>query len=157
MHLADPFIVAYLVFAVFWDAPEANLVHRRVRATLRRVVTGLGLGHRWNMYAGPFTHIIELEARALHPDGAVERIALPARYEFRRYGFMLARQQDERLYQGLADYVAARLCAHVRRPTELVIVRRVAATPARVGGWRGRFAVAPPVFRETIVARRTLP
>lgn len=153
--LADAFIAAFLLFALFWDAPEANLIDRKLKASLRRLVIRLGLSYRWNMYSGPFKEIVELEARLRHADGSCELVPLPPRYEFRRYAFMLARQRSERLFQGLADYLASRLPPHVRRPTEIIIVRRVAKPPSRSGGWRGRFDVSPaPAFRETIVARR---
>jgi hypothetical protein len=156
--LVNAFIVAYLVFALFWDAPETNLIDRKLKAALRNTIVRLGLSYRWNMYSGPFKQIVELEARLRQADGTIEVVPLPSRYEFRRYAFMLARQRSERLYQCLADYLASRLPPSVRHPTEIVIVRRVANPPARIGGWwRGRFDVErAPAFQESIVARRAL-
>ena len=156
--LADVFIVLFLLFALFWDSSESTLIDRKLKAALRPLMIRLGISYRWNMYAGPFEQLVELEACARYDDGSIEVVPLPPRYEFRRYVFNLARQQSERGYQGLADYLASRLPAGAPRPVEIVIVRRVAKSPARIGGWRGRFDVSrPPKFYESVVARRAVP
>ena len=74
--LPDIFIAIYLLFAVFWDSPGSNLIERRLKSILRPFITGMGLSYRWNMYSGPFTDIIELEARARYADGTTAVISL---------------------------------------------------------------------------------
>jgi hypothetical protein len=142
---------------VFWDSPESNLVDRRLRSLVRGAVIKLGLSYRWNMYTGPFAEIIEIDARVSYEDGSTKSVALPSRYEFRRYAFMLGHQGRDYLYRALADYLVRQLPETGSRPLELAIVRRVASAPYRTAFW-GRFNIdATPSFRESIVARRRLP
>ncbi len=150
-------IVGYLLFAFFWDSPESNLIERKLKLMLRPLVTGLGLSYRWNMYAGPFTHIIEITAHARYEDETTEVVALPSRYEFRRYSFMLARQRRDELYQAFALYIEYWLATNDRRPLEITLVRRTAKTPKRLGGIWGRFDIErDPKFHEIVVAKRIL-
>jgi hypothetical protein len=150
--LPDIFIAIYLLFAVFWDSPGSNLIERRLKSTLRPFITRMGLSYRWNMYSGPFTDIIELEARARYADGTIAVISLPPRYEFRRYSFMLVRQQRDDLYRAFARYLESWLAKQDRHPVAITLVRGTAKTPVRFGGLGGRFDLeSAPKFREFVV------
>src|SRR4051794_11982372 len=155
--LVNGFILIYMLFALFWDSPESNLIEKKLKSVLRPFVIRLGLSYRWNMYSGPFTHIVEVQARATYDDGTTEVVALPRRYEFRRYCFMLGRQRRSDLYEAFGAYVECWLARQNRYPAAITIVRQVVETPVRLGGLRGRFDVTPlPNFRESVVARRVL-
>jgi hypothetical protein len=107
------------------------------------------------MYTGPFAEIVEVDARLSYEDGRTERMALPARYEFRRYAFMLGHQRRGDLYQAFAEYLVTQLPPS-SDAIELVVVRRVCKSPARTGFW-GRFDIDTDcVFLDTVVARRRL-
>jgi len=155
--VSNVFIVLYLLFALFWDSPDSTLIGSNLKSMLRLFVTRLGLAHRWIMYSGPFTHIVEIEARARYGDGTTEVVELPPRYEFRRYCFMLGRQRRDDLFQGFASFVESWLARQNLCPTEISIVRRTAKVPVRLGGLWGRFDVrTAPEFREAILAKRIL-
>src|SRR5215468_6523386 len=139
--LVNGFILIYVLFAVFWDSTESSLTERKLKAMLRPFITRFGLSYRWNMYSGPYTHIVEIQARATYRDGTTEVVTLPRRYEFRRYGFMLARQRRNDLYEAFGSYIKDWLARQDRHPLAIEILRRVVETPVRIGGPTGRFDV----------------
>jgi len=154
---SDTFIVLYLLFALFWDSPDPNLIAQKLKSRLRPWVIRAGLSHRWTMYSGPFSHTVEIETRVRYSDGKTEVVELPSRYEFRRYCFMLARQRDRRLFESFARTVESRLVHLDRDPVEITVVRRIAEIPKRTGGFWGHFDVSSGLqFREEVLVKRLL-
>lgn len=155
--LSNVFIVIYLVFALFWDSRDSTLIGHTLRSMVRPFVVHSGLSYRWNMYSGPFTHLLEIEVRVRYRDGTTMVIALPPRYEFRRYCFMLGRERNPFQFEVFADYTESRLVRNASQAIEIAVVRRSATVPLRPCGFWGHFDVGTgPQFDETVVHKRLL-
>jgi hypothetical protein len=147
------FIGCYLLFALFWDSPEINLVHKALRSRAAFLIRIAGLTHSWNMYKGPFLTITRLETRVRYADNTIEVFAPPKRYEFRRYYFMIGVRTSVALYNRHLRWVQLRLRDDPRKIEEIQIVRQGWKAPVRRGGVRGRFEVAAQQqCREAVVA-----
>jgi len=150
--LINIFIGAYLVFAVFWDSPEINLIHKRVKSKLASWVHDCGLGYAWSMYVGPFVTITRLQTRIIYADNTTEIVTLPPRFEFRRFYFMLGVRGSPVIVEDFLQYVRKQLRDAPRQVDCIEIVKKVWKSPTRVGGFWGRFEISQDECRETVVA-----
>jgi hypothetical protein len=150
---ANIFILLYLLLALFWDSPEINLLHKLLKSRAAWLVKSAGLDHAWTMYMGPFVSIAQLETWVHFADGAVEEFHPPRLYEFRRYYLLAAIHHAPPLSKAYLRYVRRQLEFAPRVVGRIEVRRIITPSPARVGGWLGRFEIQPEVeSTATVVA-----
>lgn len=154
--LPNIFIVCYLLFAIFWNAPEINLLHESVRSHAHEVIALLGLDHAWDMYSGPFGSFNRLQIRVTFRDNSSHMVSPWGRYEFRRYSFMIGNRSCPELceiYLQAAHRLLSRSPQHLpKEVARIEVIRQSGKCPIRVGGVRGAFDPGTETCRETVVA-----
>ena len=149
---ANLFIFCYILFAVFWGVPQENLIYREIRRRLAFLIRCTGLGYAWDMYRGPFRQVSRVEIRVRYTDGTTGVPSLPRRYEFRRYGFMMAVHGNPSLWSNYLRFAEKRLFKLSKPVLQFELVMRVWKRPIRTGGVWGRFEVGQELPLEVVVA-----
>ena len=152
LALPNLFIICYLLFAIFWNAPEINLLHKALRLRIREVIDIAGIGHAWDMYVGSSTSFNQIQIRVTYTDSTSEILAPWRRYEFRRYCFMISNRSSPILFNTYIRIVQKRLVNSPNEIARIEIIKRTWKYPVRVGGVWGKFEVGGQGCQETVVA-----
>jgi hypothetical protein len=150
--LPNVFIVCYLLFAIFWNAPEINLLHKAVRSRVRAFIDFAGLGHAWDMYVGSSRSFNQIQVRVTYTDSTSETLAWWRRYEFRRYGFMIGNRSSPVLFNTYLRFVQNQLTESTKEILRVEVIKRTWKYPIRVGGVWGKFEIREGGCQETLVA-----